>query len=60
MNNSGYCKIEADKKHLIQTKKTIIYTTMENKKNMYFAVAYKLYTNENGTETMVEIGRAHV
>ena len=27
---------------------------MENKKNMYFAVAYKLYTNENGTETMVE------
>lgn len=27
---------------------------MENKKNMYFAVAYKLYTNDNGTATMVE------
>lgn len=27
---------------------------MEEKKNKYIAVAYKLYTNENGTENMVE------
>lgn len=27
---------------------------MEEKKNKYIAVAYKLYTNENGTENMIE------
>lgn len=27
---------------------------MEKKTNKYIAVAYKLYTNENGTENMIE------